>query len=325
MFRKSTLILIATAVVLVGVSVWCLLPDGADASKETDDSLGSSATLQEVDTPLSDGAEADDLADSVDEKSDDEIAAESSSDDSKTDSSSSTNVTESSSTADKPSVVDNSKTAESSSVSVAESSSTADKPSVVDNSKTAESSTVSGEESSSTSSSSGKESSSATKDKYQTEPVPADKPKPVEPEKPKPDVKKTYSCTIYIECGKLLEGDNINKLDKNKVGIVPKNGVILSKRKVTFSEGESVFDVLKRETKANKIHMEFVNTPVYNSAYIEGIANLYEFDAGNLSGWVYSVNDWFPNYGSSRYQLEDGDEIEWHYTLDLGRDFGLDF
>ena len=36
--------------------------------------------------------------------------------------------------------------------------------------------------------------------------------------------------------------------------------------------------------KANKIHMESSFTPVYNSAYIEGIHNLYEFDVGKLSG-----------------------------------------
>ena len=43
--------------------------------------------------------------------------------------------------------------------------------------------------------------------------------------------------------------------------------------------------------------MEFENTPMYNSAYIEGIHNLYELDCGERSGWMYKVNDWFPNYG----------------------------
>lgn len=68
--------------------------------------------------------------------------------------------------------------------------------------------------------------------------------------------------------------------------------------------------------------MEFSNTPMYNSAYIEGINNLYEFDCGELSGWAYKVNQWFPNYGASRYLLKDGDVIEWLYTCDLGTDIG---
>ena len=36
----------------------------------------------------------------------------------------------------------------------------------------------------------------------------------------------------------------------------------------------------------------------------------------------YSVNGWFPNYGCSRYQVKDGDVVEWRYTCDLGEDLG---
>ncbi len=60
----------------------------------------------------------------------------------------------------------------------------------------------------------------------------------------------------------------------------------------------------------------------YNSVYVEGIHNLYEFDTGELSGWMYNVNGWYPNYGASRYQLKDGDVVNWRYTCDLGRDVG---
>ena len=96
----------------------------------------------------------------------------------------------------------------------------------------------------------------------------------------------------------------------------------LTGKKVTFYEGESVFNVLQRELRKAGIHMEFEDTPMYNSAYIEGINNLYEFDCGELSGWMYKVNDWFPNYGCSRYQLKDGDTVCWVYTCDLGYDVG---
>ncbi|MDR0875601.1 MAG: DUF4430 domain-containing protein [Clostridiales Family XIII bacterium] len=133
------------------------------------------------------------------------------------------------------------------------------------------------------------------------------------------------TCTIYIECTKVLIPDNWKNLKQSKVPVVPADGVILAKRTVSFSEGESVFDLLLRETKNNRIHMEFVSTPAYNSAYIKGIANIYEFDCGNLSGWIYSVNGLFPNYGCSQYQLQEGDTVEWHFTCDLGQDFGLNF
>lgn len=65
-----------------------------------------------------------------------------------------------------------------------------------------------------------------------------------------------------------------------------------------------------------------MKTPVFNSAYIEGIANIYELDCGELSGWMYSVNGSFPNYGCSKYTLTNNDKIEWVYTCNLGIDVG---
>ncbi len=161
------------------------------------------------------------------------------------------------------------------------------------------------------------------KDKYDTDPVPEGKPMPVEPENQEINNKKTYTCTFSIECSTIL--NNLSDLDPDKLELVPSNGVILAPTKVTFYEGESVFDVLQRVCKENNIHLEASWTPVYNSAYIEGINNLYEFDCGELSGWMYSVNGWYPNYGCSRYQLADGEVVEWRYTCDLGRDVGCDW
>lgn len=155
------------------------------------------------------------------------------------------------------------------------------------------------------------------KDQYLTDPVPEGKPIPIEPQNVEiSDVE--YTCTLSVRCDTIL--DNISWLDKEKMELVPEDGVIFPVTEVTFYEGESAFNVLHREMKKAKIHMEFSNTPIYNSVYIEGINNLYEFDCGELSGWMYKVNNWFPNYGASRYQLKDGDVIEWVYTCDLGVD-----
>ena len=158
------------------------------------------------------------------------------------------------------------------------------------------------------------------KDKYLTDPVPEGKPQPVEPEDTEVNKTKSYTCTFSIECSTIL--NNLDMLDPDKLEMVPSGGVILSTTTVTFCEGESVFDVLQRLCKEKGIHMEAEWTPIYNSAYVEGIHNLYEFDCGALSGWMYKVNGWYPNYGCSRYQLKDGDLVEWRYTCDLGNDVG---
>ncbi len=158
-------------------------------------------------------------------------------------------------------------------------------------------------------------------DQYLTDPIPSGKPKPVEPEDAIVTGSKQY-CTLSIRMDTIL--DNINNLDEELKYMLDeepiKSGVIYHTKKVEFNEGESVFDVLLRETKVNGIHMEFSFTPMYNSSYIEGINNFYEFSCGELSGWMYCVNGWYPNYGCSRYEVKSGDVIEWNYTCDLGRD-----
>ncbi len=159
-------------------------------------------------------------------------------------------------------------------------------------------------------------------DKYKTEPIPQGKPKPVEPQEQTVSDDKIY-CTFSISCAKILESPEV--IDDSIADVVPKDGWIYKPQKIEINEGESVFDILLRVCKDNNIHTEYSWTPVYNSSYIEGIGNIYEFDCGELSGWMYKVNDWYPNYGSSRYVVKNNDVIEWNYTLNSGRDLGKDY
>lgn len=141
--------------------------------------------------------------------------------------------------------------------------------------------------------------------------------KPNDP--PKPETK--MSCTIEIRCDTIL--NNMQDLNPGLDVYVPDSGTILPTTTITFTEGETVFDVLKRICDARGIQIEYSYTPMYGSYYVEGINNLREFDCGQQSGWMYKVNGWFPNYGCSEYILDDGDEIVWCYTCQgLGTDVG---
>ena len=128
-------------------------------------------------------------------------------------------------------------------------------------------------------------------------------------------------CTITIVCDTIL--DNTKNLNEEKAPFVPKDGTILPKTQVSFSEGDTVFEVLNKVCGAAEIQIEYSYTPMYESYYIEGINHLYEFDVGPESGWMYKVNEWFPNYGCSAYTLKNGDDIVWCYTCNgLGADVG---
>ena len=131
------------------------------------------------------------------------------------------------------------------------------------------------------------------------------------------------TCTVTIVCDTVL--NSLDTLNAEKAPFVPEDGIILHKTTVSFANGDTVFEVLKRVCAAADIQIEYSYTPMYKSYYIEGINHLYEFDCGPESGWMYSVNGQFPNYGCSAYKLSSGDDIVWCYTCSgLGADVGAD-
>ena len=53
--------------------------------------------------------------------------------------------------------------------------------------------------------------------------------------------------TISITCHTIL--NNLDKVSDNNKGLIPLNGVILSQQQVEINDGDTVFDVLLRETR----------------------------------------------------------------------------
>lgn len=136
-----------------------------------------------------------------------------------------------------------------------------------------------------------------------------------------PATKLAGYVTITIRCDTIL--NNMEDLKPEKAEFVPSSGEILPVMKVPFYEDETVMDVLKRVCDTAGIQMEYSWSPQYGTDYVEGINNLYDFDCGDESGWMYKVNGWFPNYGVSSYVLSDGDAIVFAYTCKgLGTDVG---
>lgn len=150
-------------------------------------------------------------------------------------------------------------------------------------------------------------------------PVQSDPETPVSNQDPKPEEQAT-TCRISIVCSTVL--DHLDWLTPGKADIVPAGGIMLSATEVEPQEGETAFSLLQRAARAAGIPMEASFTPGTGSAYVEGIGNLYEFDCGQRSGWLYFVNGISPGYSASEYTLKPGDRVEWVYTCDMGQDVG---
>ena len=153
-----------------------------------------------------------------------------------------------------------------------------------------------------------------------TQPPVTQPPQTEPPQTQPPQTEPPLMCSISIRCDTIL--DNMDQLDPSKVGYVPSDGWILY-ADMEFTQGETVFDVLQRACDDYGIPMEYSYSPSYGGNYIEGINNIYEFDCGPQSGWMYQVDGWFPNYGSSGYTLSGGESITFCYTcVGLGADVG---
>ena len=135
---------------------------------------------------------------------------------------------------------------------------------------------------------------------------------------------KSQTVSISIRCATILQNNDDLTPALRSEKYVPKDGVILPKTEYVLRPDDTVFDILDRAVRYNKIQMEFqgADKNSFGSVYIQGINYLYEFSCGPLSGWMYRVNGKFPDYGCSKYKLHDGDAIEWIYTCNLGRDVG---
>ncbi len=151
---------------------------------------------------------------------------------------------------------------------------------------------------------------------HEKEPSKAETPQQVTPEPEQvvvtPSPKKNQ-CKLTITCTTVF--DHMGQLKDSAKKVIPKNGIFLQ-GSFELQEGDTAFDVLKRACEKNNILLDYVFTPMYSTYYIKGIGNLYEFDCGAESGWLYTINGQNPGYGCSQYKLSGEEEVVFYYSCE---------
>lgn len=122
------------------------------------------------------------------------------------------------------------------------------------------------------------------------------------------------TVTMEIRCDTIV--------GKSDSDYIPEDGTILDVTTFEIEEGDTVFDILTEAAQTYGIQMENKGSAgsAHGMVYISGINYIYEYDFGDLSGWVYHVNGITPSRNCGEYILSDGDEIQWLYTCELGHD-----
>lgn len=93
---------------------------------------------------------------------------------------------------------------------------------------------------------------------------------------------------------------------------------VLNKAPISIQTGDSVLSVLIRAGKEQGFPVVFSGSK--KTAYIQGIDNLFEFDLGPESGWIYGVNGVKSMQSSGAYPVSANDEIIWVYVTSLKED-----
>lgn len=125
------------------------------------------------------------------------------------------------------------------------------------------------------------------------------------------------NIVISITCKNALAyAENLNDEQKQKQKLLeklPQSGYILQSTNFTAQQGDTVFDLLSAVCGENGISLQY-----QSKSYIQGIGGLAEKDCGGSGGWMYRVNGAAPSKGASKYNLSDGDVVEWYYVTGPG-------
>lgn len=136
-----------------------------------------------------------------------------------------------------------------------------------------------------------------------------------------------YVTVSFEDYGKRVEGET-------NVRYPIALGSIIPATRVPYAQGDTIADVTIRLLKARGFTCSYSGS-TRSGFYLGSIGNftvggidyldLGEFDAGQGSGWMITLNSTFIGRGASDFTVKSGDSIRWQYTCQLGADIGDPF
>lgn len=97
-------------------------------------------------------------------------------------------------------------------------------------------------------------------------------------------------------------------------------GTPYKKVKTEFTEGATVYDLLIQVIGKDNLSVKGSGKTLYIASMRLNNTWYSEFDNGKLSGWMYKVNNKYPQKSCYEYTLSNGQEVVWAYTKDGGDD-----
>ncbi|MBQ7739793.1 MAG: DUF4430 domain-containing protein [Eubacterium sp.] len=120
---------------------------------------------------------------------------------------------------------------------------------------------------------------------------------------------------VTIDCNKALNNlDKISVEGKDElISHIPKSGYIIRDYRVPYSKNLTAYDAVMQTCSSNSIQIGAKDTQY--GKYVFEINYIAEKDFTTGSGWIYHVNQKFPNCSLDKYKLNPGDRIIISYTI----------
>ena len=99
-------------------------------------------------------------------------------------------------------------------------------------------------------------------------------------------------------------------------------GYEVRKKPVEWQRGDTAYSVLVRGLGESNVRARDTNMGVYVEALRINGKWEGEFDHGPDSGWMINVDGYYIPVSAGYYRVEPGDEVNWRYTTNLGKDLG---
>lgn len=142
-----------------------------------------------------------------------------------------------------------------------------------------------------------------------------------EPSDTRGETERVIRVDLAIDCALVLEKDQVRQQAKDVVALLIDRGRCdpegyLFKGQVGLAEGQTPFAALE----ATGLAISYTNSAF--GPYVKAIEGLGDGDGGTTSGWVYLVNGQTPSISSGLYHLEDGDRLQWRYSIEASDTMG---
>lgn len=129
---------------------------------------------------------------------------------------------------------------------------------------------------------------------------------------------KATKVSLTIDNRMLSKKENFDKVKPEFQKYVNKDGYIIKDLAIEVYGDLSVLEILEAVGKEKNIPI--VLSDMGGMKYVSAINHLEGGLMGDMSGWLYSVNNTEATVGASEMKVKDNDKIVWAFSLDGGKD-----